>query len=76
MPNAHLEEIEDDLLKPTNIKKTTPAMMILVTMQCLPDDGHVPDTLLMKMMVMSQELHQMKMSMSHENTEHLAEACR
>lgn len=61
MPNAHLE---DGLLKTANIEKTTPAT-ILVTMQCLPDDDHVPDTPPNEDDVMSQKLHQMKMPMSH-----------
>jgi hypothetical protein len=78
MPNAHLEEIKNGLLKTTNIKKTAPATMVLVTMQCLPDDDHVPDT-----PPNEDDDHVPETSpnedanVTHEKkTQHLAEACR
>lgn len=76
MPNAHLEDIYDDLHKlPRYNMKSTPATMVMVTMHCLPDDDHASETPPNEDNDDVQKL-QMMMVSHMRGRGNLAEACR
>jgi len=69
---------EDGLLKTTKYIENSTSTMILVTMQCLPDDDHVPDTPPNEDDDHVPETSQNEdANVIHEKKkQHLAEACR